>query len=75
MPHEPKRRHSRERKGKRRASISLAIANAVVCPNCRSMMMPHVVCKTCGYYKNKEYINKKKSKDDQQPDQPVKATS
>lgn len=56
MGQEPKRRHSRQRKGKRRASISLGVPNAVVCPNCQTMIMPHMVCKNCGYYKGKEYI-------------------
>lgn len=56
MPQEPKRRHSRARKGKRRASISLSIPNAVVCPNCSSMMIAHAVCRNCGYYRGKEYL-------------------
>lgn len=61
MAGEPKRRHSRQRKGKRRASISLSIPNAVICPNCQNMMIPHSVCKTCGYYRGKEVINKSKT--------------
>lgn len=56
MPQEPKRRHSRQRKGKRRASISLKVPNAIICPNCSSMTMPHSVCRTCGFYKGKEVI-------------------
>lgn len=59
MGQEPKRRHSRARKGKRRAGIVLSIPNAIVCPNCGSMTMPHVVCKNCGYYKGKEVIAQK----------------
>ena len=62
MPQEPKRRHSRQRKGKRRASISLSIPNAVVCSNCSNMIMPHSVCKTCGFYRGKEIINKSSKK-------------
>lgn len=61
MAGEPKRRHSRQRKGKRRASISLAIPNAVVCPNCQNMMIAHSVCKTCGFYRGKEIINMNKA--------------
>lgn len=60
MGGEPKRRHSIARKGKRRASIKYAIPNAVVCPNCKSMMLPHSVCKTCGYYRGKEVLGKSK---------------
>ena len=47
MGGEPKRRHSRARKGKRRASISLAIPNAIVCANCGVMTKAHAVCKKC----------------------------
>lgn len=58
MSHEPKRRHSRQRQGERRASISLSIPNAIVCSNCNTMTTPHAVCKNCGYYRGKEYISK-----------------
>ena len=66
MPQEPKRRHSRQRKGKRRASISMSIPNAVVCPNCTNMMMPHSVCRTCGFYKGKEVLSKSSKKTESQ---------
>ncbi|MCL5439258.1 MAG: 50S ribosomal protein L32 [Patescibacteria group bacterium] len=56
MPHEPKRRHSRQRKGKRRASIKLAVKTGIKCPNCKNMMVSHTVCKKCGYYKGKSII-------------------
>ncbi len=69
MPQEPKRRHSRGRKGKRRASISLSIPNAIVCPNCQSMSFPHAVCKNCGYYRGKEYIKTTEPKKTQTPTQ------
>lgn len=54
MPHEPKRRHSRERKGERRASIKLATPESVRCSNCGNMILSHQVCKYCGFYKGKE---------------------
>jgi large subunit ribosomal protein L32 len=58
MPHEPKRRHSRERKGERRASIKLAVKASVKCPNCSKLIAPHKVCKYCGYYKGKRIVKK-----------------
>lgn len=67
MAGEPKRRHSRQRKGKRRASISLSIPNAVICANCQNMMTPHSVCKNCGYYKGNEVISKSKTKKESTP--------
>lgn len=61
MPHEPKRRHSRERKGKRRAAISLVVARTIKCQNCQGMTLPHTVCKICGFYKGKEVFRKQTS--------------
>ncbi len=62
MPHEPKRRHSRERKGERRASIKLAVKRAIKCPNCGIMTRPHTVCQACGFYKGREVIKKQVKK-------------
>ncbi len=59
MPHEPKRRHSTQRKGKRRASITLKTSHVISCPNCKAATRPHVVCKNCGYYKGASVIAKK----------------
>ena len=66
MPQEPKKRHSRQRQGKRRAAIKLVAFKAVSCPNCQNPTPPHTVCKNCGYYKGREVINmtKKGSKKD-----------
>jgi len=58
MPQEPKRRHSRERKGKRRASIKLDVQRGVACTNCGQINMPHTVCKQCGYYKGEQVLAK-----------------
>jgi len=59
MPQEPKRRHSRQRKGKRRAAIRLAVSKTVICPNCQAPILPHQICRACGYYKGKMVIKKK----------------
>ncbi len=56
MPQEPKRRHSRQRKGKRRASISLSLTATTICSQCGSVSVPHIACKACGYYKGKQVI-------------------
>ena len=58
MPHEPKRRHSTGRKGKRRASIKLAVVGLIACPNCQRMTVAHKVCKFCGYYKGVQVVKK-----------------
>jgi len=56
MPHEPKKRHSRARQGKRRASISLKVPGFVVCQNCKATTYPHAICKKCGFYKGKQVL-------------------
>lgn len=61
MPQEPKKRHSRARRGKRRASISLKTKKGVVCPNCKAIIIAHTVCKNCGYYKGQQ-VKKVKEK-------------
>lgn len=58
MPHEPKRRHSTERKGKRRASIKLVLTGVIKCPNCGEPTKPHTVCKFCGFYKGTQVVKK-----------------
>ncbi len=60
MPHEPKKRHSRARQGKRRAAIKLGIASFVACPNCKATILPHMICKKCGFYNGKQVLSIKK---------------
>lgn len=60
MPQEPKKRHSRQRQGKRRAAIKLSVSKFVACSNCGNTILPHMVCKNCGFYKGEEVIKKTK---------------
>ncbi len=57
MPQEPKKRHSRQRQGKRRASISLHLPSFISCPNCGNPMTDHSVCANCGFYKGRDVLN------------------
>lgn len=59
MSQEPKKRHSRARQGKRRASIHLTVTKAIVCSNCGAPQMAHRVCEACGFYKGKQVIKVK----------------
>ncbi|HVA96288.1 MAG TPA: 50S ribosomal protein L32 [Candidatus Acidoferrales bacterium] len=61
MSQEPKKRHSRARQGKRRASIKMTITRSVVCPNCGAPQIAHRVCDTCGYYKGTQVIKIKQA--------------
>lgn len=52
----PKKRHSTQRKGKRRASIKLKKTGLIKCPNCGEPVKPHMVCKNCGVYKTESIL-------------------
>lgn len=59
MPHEPKKRHSRQRQGKRRASIKLLPTQTTDCPNCKEKRFSHSICPHCGYYKGRPVLGQK----------------
>lgn len=55
MPN-PKRRHSRARKNKRRSHDAISAPGISECPNCHEMRLPHRACPSCGYYRDREVI-------------------
>jgi large subunit ribosomal protein L32 len=56
MPN-PKRKHSKSRRDKRRSANSkLCGVNLSVCPQCKKPRLPHRVCPHCGYYNGKPII-------------------
>ncbi len=54
----PKRRISKEKKRQRRANWKLLIPGIVKCSHCGEPIMPHRVCKACGYYDGKQIVKK-----------------
>lgn len=62
MSQEPKKRHSRQRQGKRRASIHYTMPSATICSNCGNTTMPHIVCNACGYYKGSPMVEPRQKK-------------
>jgi len=52
----PKRRHSRARRDRRRTHDSLPRRSLSECPNCHEAKMPHRVCPHCGHYKGREVV-------------------
>lgn len=53
----PKRKTSKQRRDKRRASsYRLTTYATVKCPNCGEAKLPHHICPHCGYYDGKEVI-------------------
>ena len=41
---------------KRRTHYVVEFPNAVPCPHCGKLMLPHRVCPHCGYYKGKQVV-------------------
>jgi large subunit ribosomal protein L32 len=52
----PKKRTSRARRDKRRATHKVSAARLHECPRCHSQRLPHRVCPTCGTYDGREVI-------------------
>ena len=61
MPPQPKRKLSKGRRDRRRAHDALEAVNLVACTNCGTMILPHIVCPNCGFYKGREVIAVKKA--------------
>lgn len=53
MPN-PKRRHSKARRNRRRAHDHLQPRAMVECPHCHEAKLSHVVCPHCGYYRGEQ---------------------
>lgn len=72
----PKRRHSTQRQGKRRAAIKLPKLTLIKCQNCGMLIKPHLVCPNCGFYQGRDVLRlaekkekakkKRKEKENQQ---------
>ncbi|MFM1774178.1 MAG: ribosomal protein [Acidobacteriota bacterium] len=52
MPN-PKRRHSKARRDRRRAHDALVPVSVTKCSNCSESKLPHRICTHCGFYRGK----------------------
>ena len=52
----PKRRHSKARRDRRRAHDGLRRPGTSICSNCGEVKLPHRACKSCGHYRDREVI-------------------
>lgn len=57
MPH-PKRKHSKQRRDKRRTHDKAIAPTLSTCQNCGAAVQYHRVCPECGYYKGKPAVEK-----------------
>jgi large subunit ribosomal protein L32 len=64
----PKKRTSRARRDKRRATHRAPKARLNECPRCHSPRLPHRVCPTCGTYAGREVIDKSIAEPQAAPD-------
>ena len=55
MPN-PKHRHSKARRDKRRAHDALEKPGISICPDCGEVKLPHRACRHCGSYRGREVI-------------------
>ncbi len=54
----PKRKTSKARRDKRRASAYRLVKPTITeCPQCHEPKLPHRVCRACGYYRNREVLD------------------
>ncbi|RME10095.1 MAG: 50S ribosomal protein L32 [Ardenticatenia bacterium] len=53
----PKKKVSKARSSRRKAVwMRLDKPNLVECPHCRELMVPHHICRNCGYYRGVAYL-------------------
>lgn len=52
----PKRRHSKARRDKRRAHDALRRPGVSTCDNCGETKLPHRACPSCGHYRGRKII-------------------
>ncbi len=55
MPN-PKRKHSKTRRDKRRTHYKATASTTGNCPNCNAVKLPHRVCPECGYYNGRKIV-------------------
>lgn len=58
----PKGKASSTRRDKRRTHYKIEAPNLVECPQCHELMVPHRICKNCGYYNGKNVLNVEEAK-------------
>jgi large subunit ribosomal protein L32 len=52
-----KQRSTKGRRDRKRKRFTLTPQKTQKCPKCQSPVLPHLVCKKCGFYKGREIIN------------------
>jgi len=58
MPN-PKRKHSAQRRDKRRSHDFIEAPHLTTCGHCGAAILTHRICPECGYYRGKQAIEVK----------------
>lgn len=53
----PRHHMAKGKQLRRRSHLALKAKSLMKCAHCGKMIMPHNVCKFCGFYKGKEVLN------------------
>lgn len=53
----PRHHMAKGKQLRRRSHLSLKSLKLIECPQCKKKILPHLVCKNCGYYKGNEAVN------------------
>jgi large subunit ribosomal protein L32 len=58
MPN-PKRKHSKTRRDKRRTHYKATASQMTECPQCHELKLTHRACPNCGYYNGRSIVTPK----------------
>ena len=53
----PRHHMAKGKQLRRRSHLALKPKKLVECSQCKKNILPHLVCKYCGFYKGKEVVN------------------
>lgn len=53
----PRHSHTRSKVGKTRMHKYIKRVVLSLCPKCKKPVLPHTVCRNCGYYKGEEVVD------------------
>jgi ribosomal protein L32 len=52
----PRKKVTRSKRNNRRAHDAVTAANPNECPNCGELKLPHHICNSCGFYRERETV-------------------
>ncbi len=53
----PTKHRTKSKVGHSRSHLALRKKNFTYCGNCKEQIMPHQICRNCGYFKGKQIID------------------